>query len=139
MNRQTAHQMLKKAFQEAGLNGKLATHSLRKSFAQRVYEESRDIYLVQELLGHRNVSTTQKYIGVNYATARETVEAIALEAKTSSSERDGSDLLSRSFRFLGAELKETADETLFLELALRGYDLSKLREDEPTSEIIKIG
>ena len=88
MNRQTAHEMLKKAFQDAGLNGKLATHSLRKSFAQRVYEESSDIYLVQELLGHRNVSTTQKYIGVNYATARETVEAIALEAKASSSEPD---------------------------------------------------
>lgn len=37
----------------AGLNGKLATHSLRKSFAQRVYEQSDDIYLVQEMLGHR--------------------------------------------------------------------------------------
>ena len=133
MNRQTAHEMLKKAFQAAGLNGKLATHSLRKSFAQRVYEESGDIYLVQELLGHRNVSTTQKYIGVNYATAREMVEAMAL-----GSERDRTDLLSRSFRFLGGELKATADETLFLELALRGYDLSKLREDEPTPQIVKI-
>ena len=85
MNRQTAHEMFKKAFQAVGLNGKLATHSLRKSFPQRVYEESGDIYLVQELLGHRNVSTTQKYIGVNYATARETVEAIALDAKNASS------------------------------------------------------
>ena len=88
---------------------------------------------MQELLGHRNVSTTQKYIGVNYATARETVEAIALSSK-----RDRTDLLSRSFRFLGGELKATADETLFLELALRGYDLSKLREDEPTPQIVKI-
>ena len=139
MNRQTAHEMLKKAFTAAGLNGKLATHSLRKSFAQRVYEESSDIYLVQELLGHRNVSTTQKYIGVNYATARETVEAIALEAKASSSERDRTDLLSRSFRFLGSELKATADETLFLELALRGYDLSRLRDEETTAKIVKIG
>ena len=81
MNRQTAHDMLKAAFMAAGLNGKIATHSLRKSFAQRVYEESGDIYLVQELLGHRNVATTQKYIGVNYATARETVEAIALASQ----------------------------------------------------------
>ena len=79
MNRQTAHEMLKKAFEDAArLNGKLATHSLRKSFAQRVYEQSGDIYLVQELLGHRSVSTTQKYLGVNYATAREFVEAIAI-------------------------------------------------------------
>ena len=134
MSRQTAHEMLKKAFLAAGLNGKLATHSLRKSFAQRVYEESRDIYLVQELLGHRNISTTQKYIGVNYATARETVEAMAL-----GSEPDRTDLLARSFQLLRGHLKGTADETLFLELALRGYDLSKLRDDETTADIIKIG
>jgi integrase/recombinase XerD len=79
MHRQTAHQMLKKAFIAAGLNGKIATHSLRKSFAQRIYERSGDIYLVKELLGHRNVSTTQDYLGVNYADARQACEAIALQ------------------------------------------------------------
>lgn len=128
MNRQTAHEMLKQAFIAAGLNGKLATHSLRKSFAQRVYEQSGDIYLVQELLGHRSVNTTQKYLGVNYASARQTVEAIALIA-----ERDGSPILSRS-------LKHITDETLLLELARRGYDFSNFdANDETTAEIIKIG
>ena len=134
MNRQTAHDMLKAAFMTAGLNGKLATHSLRKSFAQRVYEQSGDIYLVQELLGHKSVATTQKYLGVNYANARQACERMAL-----GSERDRTALLSGSVQFLGAELKETADETLFLELALRGYDLSKLRDEPTTAEIIKIG
>ena len=80
MNRQTAHQMLKRAFEAAGLNGKLATYSLRKSFAQRLYEESGDLYLVQELFGHRNVLTTQKYIGINYASAREAVESMVLRS-----------------------------------------------------------
>ena len=47
---------------------------------------------------------------------------------------------SMSFRFLGAELKATvSDETLFLELALRGYDLSKLRAEKTTAEFVKIG
>ena len=78
MHRQTAHDILKKAFIAAGLNGKLATHSLRKSFVQRLYDKSGDIYLVQELLGHRNISTTQNYLGVNYADARAAVESIAL-------------------------------------------------------------
>ena len=78
MHRQTAHDVLKKAFIAAGLNGKLATHSLRKSFAQRLYDKSGDIYLVQELLGHRNISTTQNYLRVNYADARAAVESIAL-------------------------------------------------------------
>ena len=46
---------------------------------------------------------------------------------------------------LGSSLKSTKDETLFLELALRGYDLSRLRDDtEPDTppaeaEIVKIG
>ena len=127
MNRQTAHEMLKQAFLAGGLNGKLATHSLRKSFAQRVYEQSGDIYLVQELLGHRSVSTTQKYLGVNYATAREFVEAIAIGYQ-----RDLNPILSGS-------LKTTSDENLLLELARRGYDLSMLRDEETTAQIIKIG
>ena len=133
MHRQTAHDILKTAFTGAGLNGKLATHSLRKSFAQRVYEQSGDIFLVQELLGHKNVSTTQRYLGVNYADARVAVEGMALEAESYRSTQT-----SESFQFLGAELKETADETLFLELALRGYDLSSLRDNETTAEIVKI-
>ena len=57
---------------------------------------------------------------------------------------DKSRQTSESFQFIGAELKETADETLFLELALRGYDLSSLRENNETenktaAEIVKIG
>jgi len=127
MHRQTAHQMLKKAFIAAGLNGKIATHSLRKSFAQRVYEQSGDIYLVKELLGHRNVATTQQYLGVNYADARDAVEAIALAGESYRRQK------------MYNSLKQTADETLISELVRRGYDLPKLRDEETTTEIIKIG
>ena len=86
-NEQTDSTRDAQAFTAARLNGKLATHSLRKSFAQCVYEQSGDIYLVQELLGHRSVSTTQKYLGVNYASAREFVEAIALIAQCDESRK----------------------------------------------------
>ena len=49
-----------------------------------------------------------------------------------------------AIQFLGAELKPTADEKLFLELALRGYNLSGLLRDldetqTRTGEIVKIG
>ena len=40
---------------------------------------------------------------------------------------------------LSSSLKKEADATLFLELALRGYNLSRLRDEETTAEIIKIG
>ena len=126
MHRQTAHDVLKKAFIAAGLNGKLATHSLRKSFAQRLYDKSGDIYLVQELLGHKNISTTQKYLGVNYADARAAVEAIALIT-----ESDRNHLLYDS-------LGDITDETLITELQRRGYDLARRREGENTAEIVKI-
>lgn len=128
MSRRTAHDVLKSAFEAAGLNGHLATHSLRKSFAQRLYDKTGDIFAVQEMLGHKSVATTQKYLGVNYASVREAVEEMSLE-----SELDINSLL-------GSSLKKEKDETLILELALRGYDLSKpLREDdETTTEIIKI-
>ena len=134
MSRRTAHNVLKTAFMDAGLNGHLATHSMRKSFAQRLYDRTGDIFAVQEMLGHRNVATTQKYLGVNYAAVRSAVEEMAVS----------SELHTRPL--LGSSLKKEADETLFLELALRGYDLSKpLRPDDAaeapsaTAKIVKIG
>ena len=127
MHRQTAHDILKKAFIAAGLNGKLATHSLRKSFAQRVYNKTGDIYLVQELLGHRNIATTQNYLGVNYADARAAVESIALIT-----ESDRNDVLYNS-------IKDTDDETLITELVRRGYNLDIPHENKTTAEIVKIG
>ena len=127
MHRQTAHAILKTAFIEAGLNGHIATHSLRKSFAQRLYDKTGDIYLGQELLGHRNISTTQKYLGVNYAEAKAAVEAIALF-----SESDRNHLLYNS-------ITDIDDETLRSELEKRGYNITSRRTDETTAEIVKIG
>ena len=134
MTRRAAHNVLKSAFMTAGLNGHLATHSLRKSFAQRLYEQTGDVFTVQEMLGHKSIATTQKYLGVNYASVREALQKMSLDGELHES------------GILGSSLKSTKDETLFLELALRGYDLSRLRENtEPgtptteVSEIVKIG
>ena len=126
MSRRTAHNVLKAAFEAAGLNGHLATHSLRKSFAQRLYEQSGDIFMVQELLGHANVATTQKYLGVNYASARQAVEEMAFSVDI------------HRTHLLGNSVKKEADENLLKELARRGYDISKLRDGETTAEIIKL-
>ena len=130
MSRRTAHDVLKTAFELAGLNGHLATHSLRKSFAQRLYDRTGDIFAVQEMLGHHNVATTQKYLGVNYASVRQAIEEIAVSGE----------LHERTL--LGSSIKKETDEALFLELAHRGYDLSKLRENtekqSPAGEIVKI-
>lgn len=81
LKRQAAHKILKDAFIDAGLNGKLATHTLRKTFAQRLYDQCNDIYVIKEMLGHKNVATTQAYLGVNYISVREAVEAMSLDAE----------------------------------------------------------
>ena len=81
MSRRTAHDVLKNAFEAAGLNGHLETHSLRKSFAQRLYDRTGEIFTVQEMLGHKCVSTTQKYLGVNYANIKEAVEQMAVSGE----------------------------------------------------------
>ena len=127
MTRRAAHNVLKFAFIAAGLNGHLATHSLRKSFAQRLYEQTGDVFAVQEMLGHKSITTTQKYLGVNYANLREALQKMSLDAEL------------HETGLLGSSLKIEADDTLLLELALRGYDLSSLRDDgETKGEVVKI-
>ena len=79
LSRSQAHRILERAFQQAGLNGKLATHSLRKTFAQRIYDASGDIFLVKEMLGHKSVETTKQYLGVSYARMQAASKAIEVE------------------------------------------------------------
>ena len=84
--------------------------------------------MVQALLGHRNISTTQKYLGVNYADAKAAVEAIALIT-----ESDRTPILYNS-------LKDTETDALIAELKRRGYNPPSLRENtKNTAEIMKIG
>ena len=78
IKRQAMHKILNEAFLKAGLTGNLATHTLRKTFAQRLYQKCNDIYMVMELLGHKSVATTQAYIGINYVSAQDAVEAMSL-------------------------------------------------------------
>ena len=45
---------------------KITPHKLRSTFGSNLYQESGDIYLVADVLGHKDVNTTQKHYAARY-------------------------------------------------------------------------
>jgi len=123
ISRTQAHRVLKDAFMRAGLNGKGATHSMRKTYAQRLYDATGDIYLVKEALGHKSVDTTQQYLGISYSKFQAASEEIELN---------------RSIKTLHS-VEEASVFELIVELQKRGLNTKELIEqlrNEKKAEII---
>jgi integrase/recombinase XerD len=61
LSRQSAWTVLVKAAERAGVTADVSPHTLRHSFATHLLDGGADVRVVQELLGHASVTTTQVY------------------------------------------------------------------------------
>ena len=73
--------MLHKYAAQAGIDKKVYPHILRHSFATHMLDGGADLRVVQELLGHSNLQTTQIYTHVTQARVRKTYMAAHPMAK----------------------------------------------------------
>jgi integrase/recombinase XerD len=71
LSRQSAWQVLQDAAERAGITSAVSPHTLRHSFATHLLDGGADVRVVQELLGHASVTTTQIYTMVTVHTLRE--------------------------------------------------------------------
>lgn len=74
LDRMSAWRVMRRAATTAGLGGRVTPHTLRHSFATHLLEGGADLRVVQELLGHASITTTQLYTHVTGERIRQVYE-----------------------------------------------------------------
>ncbi len=64
LERTAAYYIIKDACKKAGLEEKVGTHTLRKTFGYHYYKKFKDVAMLQKIFNHSNPSTTLRYIGI---------------------------------------------------------------------------
>ncbi|WP_159611743.1 site-specific tyrosine recombinase XerD [Glutamicibacter sp. JC586] len=74
LSRQSVWLLISNTAERAGITAEVSPHTLRHSFATHLLEGGADVRVVQELLGHASVTTTQIYTKVSVDSLRETYQ-----------------------------------------------------------------
>ena len=76
---QAVENMVKKYAKQVTPNKKITPHKLRSTYGTNLYKETGDIYLVADVLGHKDVNTTKKhYAAIDDARRRQAATAVRL-------------------------------------------------------------
>lgn len=79
MGVQAIENMVKKYAREVTPNKKITPHKLRSTYGTNLYKETGDIYLVADVLGHKDVNTTKKhYAAIDENRRRQAASAVRL-------------------------------------------------------------
>ena len=81
ISRQIVWQTIQDATKKAGLDKKISPHTFRHSFATHLLDGGADIRVVQELLGHSSVTTTQIYTMITIDRLRDSYQIAHPRAK----------------------------------------------------------
>ena len=73
LSRVSVFNMVKKAAQDAGVDKEISPHTFRHSFATHLIENGADLRVVQEMLGHESILTTEIYTHIDSATWQKAV------------------------------------------------------------------